>query len=135
MHNTRQFEEDLVSRSSHGQTGSVNVSFVGIVVKWPWTTVIRPRTMKVDRRVPRAQQSFMLGRWMPTRLNYPKVVFLSLVKRSQKFVFLSADVAFKVGGSTPIKYLVLQVHYSNIDKFLAGETDRSGLILSASPVP
>jgi hypothetical protein len=117
----------------------MNVSFVGIVVKWPWPMMIRPRIMKVDRRVPRAQRSFMLGRWMPTRLNYPKVhfvVFLSLsfVKRDT-VIFLSVDVAFKVGGATPIKYLVLQVHYSNIDKFLAGETDRSGLILSTSAVP
>ncbi|CAF2953818.1 unnamed protein product [Rotaria sp. Silwood2] len=30
---------------------------------------------------------------------------------------LPKDVAFKVGGSTPIKYLVLQVHYANLDKF------------------
>jgi len=48
---------------------------------------------------------------------------------------LPKDVAFKIGGSTSIKYLVLQVHYSNIDKFKAGETDRSGLILTARPTP
>jgi len=48
---------------------------------------------------------------------------------------LPKDVAFKVGGSTPIKYLVLQVHYANIDKFKAGETDRSGLILTTSSTP
>ncbi|CAF1422441.1 unnamed protein product [Adineta steineri] len=47
---------------------------------------------------------------------------------------LPKDVAFKVGGATSIKYLVLQVHYANIDKFEAGETDRSGLILTTSPV-
>ncbi|CAF0944718.1 unnamed protein product [Rotaria sordida] len=48
---------------------------------------------------------------------------------------LPKDVAFKVGVSTPIKYLVLQVHYANIDKFKAGQSDRSGLILTTSPVP
>jgi len=48
---------------------------------------------------------------------------------------LPKDVAFKVGGSTSIKYLVLQVHYSNIDKFQAGESDRSGLVLTTSPTP
>jgi len=48
---------------------------------------------------------------------------------------LPKDVAFKVGGSTSIKYLVLQVHYANIDKFTAGKTDRSGLILTTSPTP
>lgn len=48
---------------------------------------------------------------------------------------LPKDVAFKVGGSTSIKYLVLQVHYSNLDKFKAGQTDRSGLILTTSPTP
>ena len=31
--------------------------------------------------------------------------------------FFFVDVAFKIGGSTSIKYLVLQVHYSNVDKF------------------
>jgi hypothetical protein len=30
---------------------------------------------------------------------------------------LPKDVAFKIGGETSIKYLVLQVHYANIDKF------------------
>jgi peptidylglycine monooxygenase len=48
---------------------------------------------------------------------------------------LPKDVAFKVGGSTSIKYLVLQVHYANIDKFKAGETDRSGLVLTTSSTP
>ncbi|CAF0874637.1 unnamed protein product [Rotaria sp. Silwood1] len=48
---------------------------------------------------------------------------------------LPKDVAFKVGGSTPVKYLVLQVHYANLDKFKAGETDRSGLILTTSSIP
>ena len=28
-----------------------------------------------------------------------------------------SDVAFKIGATTPIKYLVLQVHYAKIDKF------------------
>jgi len=46
---------------------------------------------------------------------------------------LPKDVAFKVGGSTSVKYLVLQVHYANMEKFEAGETDRSGLILTTSP--
>ena len=36
-------------------------------------------------------------------------------KRINKISFI--DVAFKIGGSTSIKYLVLQVHYANIDKF------------------
>lgn len=48
---------------------------------------------------------------------------------------LPKDVAFKVGGSTSIQYLVLQVHYSNLEKFQNGETDRSGLILTLSPTP
>ncbi|CAF1561509.1 unnamed protein product [Rotaria magnacalcarata] len=48
---------------------------------------------------------------------------------------LPKDVAFKIGGSTPIKYLVLQVHYANIDKFKAGKTDRSGLVLTTSSLP
>ena len=34
-----------------------------------------------------------------------------------KFVF-SSDVAFHIGGTTKVKYLVLQVHYGHVDKFL-----------------
>ena len=32
-------------------------------------------------------------------------------------LILPKDVAFKVGGNTHIKYLVMQVHYANIDSF------------------
>lgn len=32
-----------------------------------------------------------------------------------QFHFL--DVGFHVGGSSRIKYIVLQVHYANVDKF------------------
>ena len=31
---------------------------------------------------------------------------------------LPKDVAFKLGGNTDKKHLVLQVHYANVDKFL-----------------
>lgn len=30
---------------------------------------------------------------------------------------LFSDVGFHVGGSSQIKYIVLQVHYANVDKF------------------
>lgn len=44
---------------------------------------------------------------------------------------LPKDVAFKIGGNTKAKYLVLQVHYASIEKFLDGKTtDRSGIVLS-----
>jgi hypothetical protein len=60
----------------------------------------------------------MHGLWTLTRLNYQKVKFLKKKKRIKfQINFFVSDVAFKVGGSTSIKYLVLQVHYSNIDKF------------------
>lgn len=35
------------------------------------------------------------------------------------------DVAFKVGGPTSIKYLVLQVHYANLDKFKGNQFNNS----------
>lgn len=43
---------------------------------------------------------------------------------------LPKNVGFKIGGDTGINFLILQVHYANVDKFLKGETDNSGLILS-----
>ncbi|XP_076348405.1 peptidylglycine alpha-hydroxylating monooxygenase-like [Tachypleus tridentatus] len=47
---------------------------------------------------------------------------------------LPEGVGFKVGGSdTGIEYLVLQVHYANVDKFINGATDDSGVILSMLP--
>lgn len=42
---------------------------------------------------------------------------------------LPKDVAFKVGAGTKKKYIVMQVHYANVDKFLAGGKDASGVIL------
>lgn len=43
---------------------------------------------------------------------------------------LPANVGYKIGGDTGINFLVLQVHYANVDKFVNGDTDNSGLILS-----
>ncbi|KAL0134255.1 hypothetical protein PUN28_001211 [Cardiocondyla obscurior] len=42
---------------------------------------------------------------------------------------LPKGVGFKVGGDSPIQYLVLQVHYAHIDRFKDGSTDDSGVIL------
>ncbi|XP_033634799.1 peptidylglycine alpha-hydroxylating monooxygenase-like [Asterias rubens] len=40
---------------------------------------------------------------------------------------LPNDVGFEVGGITGIDYLVLQVHYNNVDKFKDGSRDYSGI--------
>jgi peptidylglycine monooxygenase len=32
---------------------------------------------------------------------------------------LPEDVAFKIGSNTNVKYLVLQVHYANVDNFIS----------------
>jgi len=42
---------------------------------------------------------------------------------------LPNDVAFKLGSDADIDYLVMQVHYANVDRFLDGATDDSGIIL------
>ncbi|CAB3983869.1 peptidyl-glycine alpha-amidating monooxygenase isoform X2 [Paramuricea clavata] len=43
---------------------------------------------------------------------------------------LPKNVGFHVGGSSRIKYIVLQVHYANVDKFkLHHGTDHSGVVL------
>ncbi|XP_018055398.1 PREDICTED: peptidylglycine alpha-hydroxylating monooxygenase [Atta colombica] len=42
---------------------------------------------------------------------------------------LPEGVGFKVGGDSPIKYIVLQVHYAHIDRFKDGRTDDSGVFL------
>ncbi|XP_035211350.1 peptidylglycine alpha-hydroxylating monooxygenase-like isoform X2 [Stegodyphus dumicola] len=46
---------------------------------------------------------------------------------------LPNEVGFKVGNSSGINYLVLQVHYADVDKFLNGGTDNSGIIISLLP--
>lgn len=47
---------------------------------------------------------------------------------------LPEDVAFKVGGETDLKYLVLQVHYKDVTKFLppSTEKDSSGVVLTTT---
>ncbi|KAF7284671.1 hypothetical protein GWI33_021759 [Rhynchophorus ferrugineus] len=47
--------------------------------------------------------------------------------RNAKPLKLPEDVGFLVGKDTPIKYLVLQIHYTK--KFPEGQTDSSGLFL------
>lgn len=42
---------------------------------------------------------------------------------------LPDGVGFKVGKDSPIKYIVLQVHYAVVDKFKDGSTDDSGVFL------
>ncbi|XP_031845532.1 peptidylglycine-alpha-hydroxylating monooxygenase [Nomia melanderi] len=44
-------------------------------------------------------------------------------------LMLPEGVGFKVGGDSPIKYLVLQVHYAHVDAFKDGRTDDSGVFL------
>nr|XP_022331883.1 probable peptidylglycine alpha-hydroxylating monooxygenase 1 isoform X2 [Crassostrea virginica] len=52
---------------------------------------------------------------------------------------LPKDVGFKVGGDSDIKYLVLQVHYKNVDSFLPPKNgkDSSGvtLLTTSTPMP
>ena len=122
-------------------------------MKWLVQMEIRQQATKKDRRVDQVRRSSMLGRWMRTKLNSRKVVYLS-GDQSEEDSSCRVDVAFQVGGATKIDYLVLQVHYANIDKFTgkirernvttrreypsiisAGETDRSGLLLTTSSTP
>lgn len=42
---------------------------------------------------------------------------------------LPKDVGFKIGGSTDINYLVLQVHYGNVNNLIGKPPDHSGFIL------
>lgn len=44
--------------------------------------------------------------------------------------FSSLGVGFKVGGDTKINFLVLQVHYANVNQFLNGKRDSSGITLT-----
>ncbi|XP_033225121.1 peptidylglycine alpha-hydroxylating monooxygenase [Belonocnema kinseyi] len=50
---------------------------------------------------------------------------------------LPNNVGFKVGGDSPIQYLVLQVHYAHIEAFEDGSTDDSGIFLhyTTQPMP
>lgn len=50
---------------------------------------------------------------------------------------LPENVGFKVGKNSPIKYLVLQVHYGHIEHFHDGSTDDSGVFIhyTTEPMP
>ncbi|CAL7934678.1 unnamed protein product [Xylocopa violacea] len=49
--------------------------------------------------------------------------------RDAPTLILPDGVGFKVGKDSPIKYLVLQVHYAHIGQFKDGRTDDSGVFL------
>ncbi|XP_015108910.1 peptidylglycine alpha-hydroxylating monooxygenase [Diachasma alloeum] len=50
-------------------------------------------------------------------------------------LILPEGVGFKVGGDSPIEYLVLQVHYAHVDHFRGGKTDDSGIFLRYTRQP
>ncbi|KAK0166496.1 hypothetical protein PV328_004911 [Microctonus aethiopoides] len=50
-------------------------------------------------------------------------------------LMLPDNVGFKVGANSPIKYLVLQVHYAHIERFKHGVTDDSGIYLHYTMEP
>ena len=47
-----------------------------------------------------------------------------LYQIQQPVLFYLSDVGFKVGGTTKIKYVVLQVHYADVTKF-KGESSKA----------
>ncbi|XP_042230056.1 peptidylglycine alpha-hydroxylating monooxygenase-like isoform X2 [Homarus americanus] len=61
-------------------------------------------------------------------------VIYAWAKDAPKLV-LPEGVAFKVGGRSPIQYLVLQVHYASVEKFKDGSTDDSGVFLYYTETP
>ncbi|KOX72147.1 Peptidylglycine alpha-hydroxylating monooxygenase [Melipona quadrifasciata] len=66
-----------------------------------------------DNKVPCAENSQILYAWA----------------RDAPTLILPEGVGFKVGGDSPIKYLVLQVHYAHVARFQDGRTDDSGVFL------
>ncbi|XP_041369878.1 probable peptidylglycine alpha-hydroxylating monooxygenase 1 [Gigantopelta aegis] len=66
----------------------------------------------------------------PTCKSGPKIIYAWAMDAPS--LVLPKDVAFKVGGHTDIKYIVLQVHYKNVTKFLNGGKDRSGITLQTT---
>ncbi|KAJ8664331.1 hypothetical protein QAD02_005993 [Eretmocerus hayati] len=50
-------------------------------------------------------------------------------------LILPDGVGFKVGKDSPLKYLVLQVHYAHIESFMDGSTDDSGINLLYTKEP
>ncbi|KAK1126235.1 hypothetical protein K0M31_004868 [Melipona bicolor] len=66
-----------------------------------------------DNEVPCAENSQILYAWA----------------RDAPTLILPEGVGFKVGGDSPIKYLVLQVHYAHVARFQDGRTDDSGVFL------
>jgi hypothetical protein len=117
LYRTRKSEKDLVENKLILIIKKKNISFVlykGIVEKWQIQMKYR---MKQHQHVLQDRLLFMHGLWMLTKQNYQKVTHFHKRKQKVNKILIFIDVAFKVGGLTSIKYLVLQVHYANIDKF------------------
>ncbi|XP_044740920.1 peptidylglycine alpha-hydroxylating monooxygenase [Chrysoperla carnea] len=55
--------------------------------------------------------------------------------RDAPMLKLPEGVGFKVGAKSKIKYLVLQVHYANINQFQDGNSDNSGIFLHYTKRP
>ena len=47
-----------------------------------------------------------------------QVTFQNMASSFNANTSFLADVAFKIGGDTDIKWVVLQVHYKNVEPFL-----------------
>lgn len=83
---------------------------------------------------------------MERALNRDRVETSPVCKgKSQRYIYgwamdappfvLPKDVAFKVGGETVYSYIVMQVHYANIDFFKDGKTDNSGVKITTQDEP
>lgn len=65
-------------------------------------------------------------------MNKKKFIHLQIIyawARDAPKLDLPEGVGFKVGGDSPIQYIVLQVHYAHVHRFRDGSTDDSGVFL------
>lgn len=65
---------------------------------------------------------------------YPPQVLYAWARNAPKLK-LPENVGFKVGRDSPIKYLVLQVHYAHSGMLNDGHNDQSGVILQYTSKP
>ncbi|KAI5639692.1 putative peptidylglycine alpha-hydroxylating monooxygenase 1 [Phthorimaea operculella] len=79
----------------------------------------------------RAEPAATKGRWFSHREGFPHQVYTWA--REATSLQLPKDVGFLIGKDSPIKYLVLQVHY--MSKFPKGKTDNSGVYLKYTKAP
>lgn len=111
------------------------VNLYGTVEKWH--KLIQTKKVVVLVRAAHTRRLSLINFWCYWKIKrwYYRFQIIYAWARDAPRLDLPKDVGFKVGKNSPIKYLVLQVHYAHVDQFRDGSTDDSGVFIHYTTEP